>query len=115
VALCTSRLRASTLSPRKIGHCRRHIMGTPTYFAAQGVPQSAADVAGQQAIVCEQRLGGPTWIFLKANTANSVTPKGRVHVTATEGIREAVFAGLGVGILVAAPERSAAVVDMGYE
>jgi len=88
-------------------------MGTPAYFAAQGVPQSAADVAGQQAIVCEQRLGGPTWIFRTANTGISVTLEGRIHVTATEGIREAVFAGLGFAIVLGATGRPTAVVGMG--
>lgn len=113
MALRKSELRDSTLSPRKIGHCRRHVMGTPASFAANGVPQSAADPAGHRAVVYEQRLGGPTWIFRTANTGISVTLEGRIHVTATEGIREAVFAGLGFAIVLGATGRPTAVVGMG--
>ena len=98
VALRMSPLRDSALTARKIAHCRRRVMATPAYFAANGVPQSPPDLAWHQAIVYEQRLGGPTWIFRKGDTENSVTVRGRVHVTAAEGVREGVLANLGFAI-----------------
>jgi DNA-binding transcriptional LysR family regulator len=98
VALRMSPLRDTALVARKIGVGRRRVVATPAYFAEHGVPQSPSDLTKHQAVVYEQRLGGPTWILRKANMESSVTLAGRVHVTAAEGVREAVFAGLGFTI-----------------
>jgi len=98
VALRMSPLRELTPIGRKIGHCRRRVVGTPAYFTANGVPRTPAELASYQAIVYEQRLGGPTWSFWKANTESAVTMTGRIHVTAAEGVREGVIAGLGFAI-----------------
>src|SRR4029077_14256327 len=40
VALRMTPLRDLTQIWRKIGHCRRCVVGAPTYFAANGVPRS---------------------------------------------------------------------------
>jgi DNA-binding transcriptional LysR family regulator len=98
VALRMTPLRDLTPIGRKIGRCRRRVVGTPTYFAANGVPKTPAELGSYQAIVYEQRLGGPTWNFRKANTESTATMSGRVHVTAAEGVREGVIAGLGFAI-----------------
>jgi DNA-binding transcriptional LysR family regulator len=98
VALRMTPLRDLTPVGRKIGQCRRLVLGTPAYFVANGVPQGPADLASYQAIVYEQRLGGPTWSFRKASTESAVTLAGRVHVSAAEGVREGVIAGLGFAI-----------------
>lgn len=95
VALRMSPLREVTLSARKIGLCRRRVIATPAYFSEHGVPQSPADLAQHHAIVYEQRLGGPTWTLRKGYLESSISLTGRVHVTAAEGVREAVFAALG--------------------
>jgi DNA-binding transcriptional LysR family regulator len=98
VALRMSPLRDSTLTGRKIGHCQRRVLGTAAFFAAKGVPQTPADLIAHQAIIYEQRLGGATWSFRQGVAETSVAIEGRVHVTAAEGVREAVFAGLGFAI-----------------
>jgi DNA-binding transcriptional LysR family regulator len=98
VALRMTPLHESGPVGRKIGRSRRRVLATPAYFAANGVPQSPADLASYQAIVYEQKQGGPTWNFRKANTECAVTLAGRVHVNAAEGVREGVLAGLGFSI-----------------
>lgn len=98
VALRMSPLREVTFAARKIGVRRRRVIATPAYFAEHGIPQSPIDLAKHQAIVYEKRLGGPTWILRKGNTESSISLSGRIHVTAAEGVREAVFAGLGFTI-----------------
>jgi DNA-binding transcriptional LysR family regulator len=101
VALRISPLRDSSLTGRKIAHCQRRVVGTPGFFATSGVPQSPADLMARQAIIYEiyeRRLGSPAWTFRQGTTERSVTLTGRVHVTAAEGVREAVFAGLGFAI-----------------
>lgn len=98
VALRMTPLRDLTPIGRKIGRCRRLVLGTPAYFAANGVPQGPADLTSYQAVVYEQRQGGPGWSFRKASTEIAVTLAGRVHVSAAEGVREGVIAGLGFAI-----------------
>ena len=98
VALRMSPLRELTLPVRKIATCRRRVMATPTYLAEHGRPASPSDLTAHQAVVYEQRLGGPTWVFRKGNVETSATMAGRVHVSAAEGVREAVLAGMGYAI-----------------
>ena len=101
VALRISPLRDSALTARKIAQCQRRVVGTPSFFAANGVPQTPADLTARQAIiyeVYEWRTPSPTWTFRQGTEEASVTLAGRVHVTAAEGVREAVFAGLGFAI-----------------
>ena len=99
MALRVGPLRDSALTARKIGHCQRRVIGTAAFFAAKGVPQTPADLVAHQSVIYEhQRLGGATWTFRHEGAETSVTVEGRVHVTAAEGVREAVFAGLGFAI-----------------
>jgi DNA-binding transcriptional LysR family regulator len=98
VALRMTPLRELTLPARKIAVCRRRVMATAAYLAAHGRPESPSDLAQHQAIVYEQRLGGPTWTFRKETAESSVTMEGRIHVSAAEGVRAAVLAGMGYAI-----------------
>jgi DNA-binding transcriptional LysR family regulator len=119
VALRISPLRDSSLTGRKIACCERRVVGTPAFFEANGVPRTPAELMARQAIiyeVYERRLGSPTWTFQQGTVEASVTLTGRVHVTAAEGVREAVLAGLGFAIAsewMFAPElKSGAVVSV---
>jgi DNA-binding transcriptional LysR family regulator len=116
VALRMSPLRASTLTGRKIAHGQRRVVGTTAFFAAKALPRTPADLVSHQAIIYEQRLGGAIWAFRQGAVETSVTVEGRVHVTAAEGVREAVFSGLGFAIaseFMFAPElKSGAVISV---
>ena len=119
VALRISPLRDSSLAGRKIAHCQRRVVGTPAFFEANGVPRTPDELVTLQAIiyeVYERRVGSPTWTFRQGTVERPVTLAGRVHVTAAEGVREAVFAGLGFAIAsewMFAPElKSGAVVSV---
>ena len=98
VALLIGRLADSAVTARKIGQCQRRVIGAPGYFAARGVPQTPADLLAHQAIVYEQRDGGATWAFRQGSSETTVTVSGRLRVSAGEGIREGVIAGLGVAV-----------------
>jgi DNA-binding transcriptional LysR family regulator len=98
VALLIGRLADSAATTRKIGQCRRRVIGTPAYFEATGVPQTPADLLAHQAIVYEQRDGRPTRAFRRGTSETNVTVSGRVRVSAMEGVREGVLAGLGFAI-----------------
>jgi DNA-binding transcriptional LysR family regulator len=98
VALRLGQLGASALTARKIGQCQSRVIGTPSYFEAKGVPQTPSDLIAHQAVIYEQRTGGPTWTFRKGTTETSVRVGGRLRVNAAEGVREGVLAGLGLSI-----------------
>jgi DNA-binding transcriptional LysR family regulator len=98
LALRMGELADSALTARKIGQIPRRVMGTPAYFAAMGVPRTPADLAKHQAVVYDQRGGGTEWIFRRGMSEISVSLGGRVHVSAAEGVREGVFAGLGLAV-----------------
>src|SRR5580704_16583435 len=74
VALRVGRLGDSGTTVRKIGHCRSCVVVTPSYFAAHGRPKAPGDLIEHQAVIYEQR------------------------VSAAEGVREGVLAGLGLSI-----------------
>ena len=95
VALRMGSLMDSSLTARKIGQARRVVLGTPSYFAKASEPQTPADLIAHQAVIYEQRGGGVAWTFRQGSAETSVTLKGRVRVSAAEGVREAVFADLG--------------------
>jgi DNA-binding transcriptional LysR family regulator len=96
VALRMGSLEDSSLTARKIAEGRRLVLGTPSYFAKAGEPLVPADLQAHQAVIYERRGGGATWTFRQGTTETSVTVKGRVRVTAAEGVREAVLADLGL-------------------
>jgi DNA-binding transcriptional LysR family regulator len=98
VALRMGTLQDSSLMARKIADGPRVVLGTPAYFEAAGEPAVPEDLLEHQAIIYERRGGGAVWTFRQGTTEVSVTVKGRVRVTAAEGVREAVFAGLGLVI-----------------
>jgi len=82
----------------KIGQCQRRVIGTPAYFEEKGVPPTPAELLAHQTIIYEQRDGGATWAFRQGTLESTVTVSGRLHVSAGEGIREGVLAGLGPAI-----------------
>jgi DNA-binding transcriptional LysR family regulator len=98
IALRMGRLADSSLTARKLGHSPRHVFASPAYLERMGVPRVPADLAGHQAVIYEQRGGGTEWTFQRDGTTASVAMQGRVRVTAAEGVREAVFAGLGLAV-----------------
>jgi DNA-binding transcriptional LysR family regulator len=98
VALRMGTLEDSSLMARKIADGPRVVLGTPAYFEKAGEPVVPEDLLTHQAVIYERRGGGAVWTFRKGATEAAVTVKGRVRVTAAEGVREAVFAGLGLVI-----------------
>jgi DNA-binding transcriptional LysR family regulator len=88
----------SSLTARKIGECPKRVIGTPAYFKAMGVPQTPADLISHQTVIYEQRGGGTVWTFRQGDAEALVTVKGRLRVSAAEGVREGVLADLGLAV-----------------
>ena len=88
----------STMVARNIGQSRRLVLGTPSYFEKAGEPSTPAELGSHQALICDlcPVKGRSTWSFRSGTTEETVTLRGSVRTTAAEGLREAVFAGLGL-------------------
>jgi DNA-binding transcriptional LysR family regulator len=99
VALRMSSLEDSSLIARKIAQCPQRVIGTPAYFERSAEPRVPADLSGHQVVVYNQPGGGSTWTMRKGATETSVMIGGRMRVNAAEGVREAVFSGLGLAIV----------------
>ena len=98
LALRMGDLADSALTARRIGQSPRRVVGTPAYFKAKGTPHTPADLVAHQAVVYDQGGGGTSWTFRKGAAETSVTVDGHVRVSAAEGVREGVFASLGLAI-----------------
>jgi DNA-binding transcriptional LysR family regulator len=98
IALRMGELTDSSLTARKISESRRRVVGTPAYFEASGYPQTPPDLASHEVVVYDQGGGGTAWTFRRESSETSVTVDGRLRVSAAEGVRAGVFAGIGLAV-----------------
>ena len=98
VALRMGSLVDSALIARKIASCRRVVLAAPHYFKKFGEPLKPDDLSKYEAVVYTEPSGGTAWAFHKGREEVTVILRGRVRLSAAEGVREAVIAGLGFTI-----------------
>ena len=98
VALRMGRLSDSSLTARRIASGRHVVVGTPAYFERTGKPTAPGDLAAHQAVIYDQEAGGKDWTFQRDDAEIAVTLKGRLRVSAAEGVRAAVLAHAGIAV-----------------
>jgi DNA-binding transcriptional LysR family regulator len=98
LALRMGVLSDSSLTARRIAEGRRVVLASPEYLEAHGEPKSPQDLLRHRAVIYDLAGGGSRWTFSRGTNQETVELKGRVHVTAAEGVREAVLAGLGLTV-----------------
>jgi DNA-binding transcriptional LysR family regulator len=98
VALRMGQLADSAMTARRIATTRHAVIGTAAYFARAGEPRSPGELIAHEAVIYSQRGGGAVWTFHRDGAELAVTVKGRLHVTAAEGVRAAVLADAGIAI-----------------
>lgn len=81
---------------RRIATGGRSVVATPAYLARAGTPHVPADLGGHEAIIFSQLSN--SWVFRRGGTEASVSIRGRLRVSAAEGIRAAVLADLGLAV-----------------
>ncbi|MFG1180109.1 LysR family transcriptional regulator [Xanthobacter versatilis] len=96
LALRMGELTDSAAIARQIARSRRSVIATPAYLSRAGTPLVPADLATHEAIVYSQL--GASWTFRRNGTEASVAVRGRVRLSAAEGIRAAVLADLGLTV-----------------
>lgn len=98
VAFRTGVLADSAMSARKIAESRRSLVASPDYLARRGAPRRPAELLQHDAIVFSQPAGGSDWRFTQGTSETSIRPNSRLEVSAAEGLRAAVIAGLGLAL-----------------
>ncbi len=97
MALRMGDLPDSSLTARRIGRAPRLMVGTPAYFARHGEPERPSDLDAHSMIV-NSRGGGDSWTLRRGAEETTIALRGRLRVTAAEGIRAAVLSGLGMAV-----------------
>src|SRR5579859_5862755 len=98
VALRMGRLADTALTARRLATTHHAVVGTAAYFARAGEPASPGDLIAHEAVIYSQRGSGAVWTFQRDGAELAVTVRGRLHVTAAEGVRAAVLADAGIAI-----------------
>jgi DNA-binding transcriptional LysR family regulator len=98
VALRMGALTDPAMSTRKIAERRRLVMATPDYFARNGTPEAPADLIGHEAVIYTRDNPSGAFTFRRGTTETSVSISGHVQISATEGLRAAVLAGVGLTV-----------------
>src|ERR1700730_10259340 len=80
----------SNMTARRIAAGRRIVVATPAYLQRHGTPASPGELISHQAVIYTGGGGAEVWTFRKAAAEVSVVLRGRLKVTAAEGLREAV-------------------------
>ncbi|WP_440639865.1 LysR family transcriptional regulator [Bradyrhizobium sp. PUT101] len=96
VSFRMGQLSDSSAVARRLARGRRSVIATPAYLEQAGVPAVPAELATHEAIVYSQLENN--WIFRKDGTEASVAIRGRVRVSAAEGVRAAVLANIGLTV-----------------
>ncbi len=96
VASRMGQLSDSSAVARRLAQGRRSVLATPAYLIRVGTPSVPADLAAHEAIVYSQLEN--SWMFRKDGTEASVAIRGRIRVSAAEGIRAAVLADMGLTV-----------------
>ena len=98
VAFRSGDLENSTLVARKIGQAKAVRDGHSKPYREARRTQDARRADGPPDGHLHRDGGGTSWTFRQGSRETSVPVAGRLKVTAVEGLREAVFADLGLGI-----------------
>ena len=83
------------MTARTIGRSARVVVAAPAYLQRAGAPSTPAELERHTAVIYSQPGGRGSWVFRRGSEEAAVTLNGGISVTAAEGVREAVFAGMG--------------------
>ena len=88
-----------TLIARRIGTTRRVTVASRDYLERQGEPVHPADLTDHDCIVYTRLATGNQWHFAGDDQEIVVPVQGRYLVDNSEGVREGVLGGLGIGVI----------------
>jgi DNA-binding transcriptional LysR family regulator len=100
LALRTGTLTDSSLNVRKIAQVPIRVMATSAYWTTHEKPKTPDDLLAHECLILE-REGKlmDEWLFRKGALECMMKTRGRLTVSAAEGLREAVLSGLGIVVV----------------
>jgi DNA-binding transcriptional LysR family regulator len=97
LAVRVGELPDSTLVATKIGDIRRVVCGSPSYFAAHGIPKTPDDLVDHMCVTFTGLASGMTWIFSpQGGATKGVRPFCRLKINTAEAAIDSAIAGVGV-------------------
>ncbi len=87
------------LVARRVGITRRLTAASPDYLAAKGEPAHPLELSLHDCIVYTRLATGNEWIFGSKERPVAVTVGGRYRANNSEGVREGIISGLGIGVV----------------
>ena len=88
-----------SLTTRGIARSRTRVMASTAYLDAHGTPESPEDLANHDWIGRPKDGARHTVVFRRGESETAIQLRPRVRVSSTEGVREAVLAGVGIAII----------------
>jgi DNA-binding transcriptional LysR family regulator len=100
LALRTGTLTDTSLNVRKIAQVPIRVMATSAYWNAHEKPKTPEDLLAHECVILE-RDGKlvDEWLFRKGALECTKKMRGRLTMTAAEGLREAVLSGVGIVVV----------------
>src|ERR1700730_8791651 len=89
----------SSLTARKVGVTRRVVVAAPSYLRGKPLPKQPGDLAMHDCLTFTGITAGVRWHFAGPEGPVSVEVAGRIRTRNSEGIREALLSGIGIGYL----------------
>ncbi|MDO9709451.1 LysR family transcriptional regulator [Paracraurococcus lichenis] len=81
---------------RRIGLTRRVTVASPAYLARAGIPEHPGDLTGHACLRFAGLSTGDVWSFERGGEVVRVPVSGRFRASASDAVRTAVLAGMGV-------------------
>jgi len=100
LALRTGKFTDTSLNVRKMAQVPIRAMATSAYWNTHEKPKTPDDLLAHECVILE-REGKliDEWLFRKGALESSMKMRGRLKVSAAEGLREAVLSGLGMVVV----------------
>ena len=97
-AIRIGELKDSGMTARRIGEIERLTVATPAYWDRRGRPAHPRDLKDHDCVLYTSAQGRDVWSYATPDGPVKVKVGGRVRVSVSDAMREAVLAGLGVGL-----------------
>lgn len=97
VAIRIGRLADSSLVARRLATSRSVLCASPAYLRRAGDPATPAELSQHPCVV--DRNAPRAWTLVGADGSHQVVPEGPLHVNSAHAVRDAVLAGIGIGLV----------------
>jgi DNA-binding transcriptional LysR family regulator len=100
LALRTGKLTDTSLNVRKIARVPLRVMASRAYWTAHTKPKTPDDLLAHECVILERDGKAlDEWLLRKGTLECTITMRGRLKVSAAEGLREAVLSRVGIAVV----------------